>query len=268
MFSDKKFFFILLSALCLPTLSCSVKEDRSRCPCHLLLDVSALPRDMFDSLDVSLDERGGRSLNFPLCLSSVTAGIVPVDVQKGRLCLSVCAVENGSLWLTSSGDLMRIPSGEQCPPLYLHNADLDTQVEELKETVVLHKSFCTLHILMEGNDPSQAYPFVLQLRGDVNGYDAEGRPLSGDFSPSAFPTPDGRCTVRVPRQKDDTLELLMCEGEVPLATFALGAYLKAGGYDWNKPDLADVSVRIDCASLSLRIKIEKWSETYYFSVEI
>lgn len=73
---------------------------------------------------------------------------------------------------------------------------------------------------------------------------------------------------QTPGQKDDTLELLMCEGEVPLATFALGEYLKAGGYDWSAPDLADVSVQIDCARLTIRLKIEKWSETYHFNVEI
>ena len=248
--------------------ACSIKENRSHCPCHLLLDVSEVSTELFDSLDVAMDEGNGRAQRFPLCLSLLPPGPVAVDVAKGRLSLNVCAVENGAVWLSSSGDVMEIPQGEQCPPLFLHTAVLSTEVEELTETVVLHKSFCSLHILMEGTDPSQPYPFSLQLRGDVNGYDAYGRPREGLFNPYAYPTSDGHCTVRVPRQKDDTLELLMCEGEVPLATFALGEYLKAGGYDWSAPDLADVSVQIDCARLTIRLKIEKWSETYHFSVEI
>lgn len=258
----------LLLALCLLTVSCSVKEDRSHCPCHLLLDVSGVSATLFDSLDVTLDEKNGHILRFPIFPASAGDGPVTVDVRKGHPTLNVCAVENGAVWLTAPGDIMRIPPGEQCPPLYLHSALLNTERETCVERIILHKNFCTLHILMEGNDPSQAYPFSLQVCGNVNGYDAEGQPLSGFFSPFAFPTPDGRCTVRVPRQKDDTLELLMCEGTSPLATFALGAYLKAGGYDWRAPDLADVSVRIDCARLSLQIKIEKWSETYYFHIEI
>lgn len=253
---------------CLLTVSCSIKEDRAHCPCHLLLDVSGVSAELFDSLDVSLDENNGHILRFPLFPASAGEGPVAVDVRKGHPVLNVCAVENGAVWLTASDDVMRIPPGEQCPPLYLHSATLNTEVEEWTERIVLHKSFCTLHILMEGNDPARPYPFSLQIRGDVDGYDAQGRPRTGDFAPFAFPTPDGRCTVRVPRQKDDTLELLMCEEQTPLATFALGEYLKAGGYDWTASDLADVSVRIDCARLSLRIKIEKWSETYYFNVEI
>ena len=248
--------------------ACSVKENRNHCPCHLLLDVSEVSTELFDSLDVALDEGNGRAQRFPLCLSLLPPGPVAVDVAKGRLSLNVCAVENGAVWLSSIGDVMEIPQGEQCPPLFLHTALLDARVEELTETVVLHKSFCSLHIQMDGTDPSQPYPFSLQVRGDVDGFDANGRPKDGLFNPYAYPTADGQCTVRVPRQKDDTLELLMCEDEVPLATFALGEYLKAGGYDWTAPDLADVSVRIDCARLTIRLKIEKWSETFHFNVEI
>ena len=248
--------------------ACSVKENRNHCPCHLLLDVSEVSTELFDSLDVALDEGNGRAQRFPLCLSLLPPGPVAVDVAKGRLSLNVCAVENGAVWLSSIGDVMEIPQGEQCPPLFLHTALLDARVEELTETVILHKSFCSLHIQMDGTDPSQPYPFSLQVRGDVDGFDANGRPKDGLFNPYAYPTADGQCTVRVPRQKDDTLELLMCEDEVPLATFALGEYLKAGGYDWTAPDLADVSIRIDCARLTIRLKIEKWSETFHFNVEI
>ncbi len=248
--------------------ACSVKENRNHCPCHLLLDVSEVSTELFDSLDVALDEGNGRAQRFPLCLSLLPPGPVAVDVAKGRLSLNVCAVENGAVWLSSIGDVMEIPQGEQCPPLFLHTALLDARVEELTETVILHKSFCSLHIQMDGTDPSQPYPFSLQVRGDVDGFDANGRPKDGLFNPYAYPTADGQCTVRVPRQKDDTLELLMCEDEVPMAIFALGEYLKAGGYDWTAPDLADVSVRIDCARLTIRLKIEKWSETFHFNVEI
>ena len=259
------FIYILLTVL---LTACSIKENRSHCPCHLLLDVSEVSTELFDSLDVALDEGNGRAQRFPLCLSLLPPGPVAVDVAKGRLSLNVCAVENGAVWLSSSGDVMEIPQGEQCPPLFLHTALLDARVEELMETVILHKSFCSLHIQMEGTDSSQPYPFSLQVRGDVDGFDANGRPKDGLFNPYAYPTADGHCTVRVPRQKDDTLELLMCEDEVPLATFALGEYLKAGGYDWKAPDLADVSVKIDCARLTIRLKIEKWSETFHFNVEI
>ena len=258
----------VLLVVALLLTACSIKEDRSRCPCHLLLDVSEVSTEMFDSLNVALDEGRGKTRRFPLHLSLLPSGPVTVDVAKGRLLLNVCALENGAVWLSSSENVMAIPPGEQCPPLFLHSAALNTDTEELIERVALHKSFCSMNILMEGTAPSQPYPFALQLKGDVDGYDGMGRPKEGAFSPYAYPTADGHCTVRVPRQKDDTLELLMCENQTPLATFALGEYLKAGGYDWTAPDLADVSVQIDCARLTLRIKIENWSETYYFNVEI
>ncbi len=267
MCSEHKTFlsFFLSLLLC----SCSVKESRRDCPCHLYLDFSQVSREQFDSVQVLLDGARGGERRVPLSLTGLHQATLAVDVPRDHYQANVCAMENGAFWLTDGQEeVMEIPRGEECPPLYLHSARLEATGDEYVETVVLHKNFCTLHIRMEGNDPSQAYPFALRVRGGIDGYDRFGRPRPGDFGAPAYPTADGRCSVRVPRQTDDSLQLQIVEDGRPLASFAIGEYIRSGGYDWTAPDLADVSLRIDCAALSLQIKIDNWSETYYFNVEI
>ncbi|MBO7509768.1 MAG: hypothetical protein J6T35_01165, partial [Bacteroidales bacterium] len=62
--------------------ACSIKENRSHCPCHLLLDLSEVSPELFDSLDVALDEGNGRAQRFPLRLSLLPPGPVAIDVAK------------------------------------------------------------------------------------------------------------------------------------------------------------------------------------------
>lgn len=257
------FLLILLSG------ACSIKEDRSACPCHLILDVSSLPGGRFDTLEVLLQDSSCGDFRSRWALTENGDSLIRMDVPKQWWSLNVCAVENGALWLSDGPSArMLIPLGQQCPPLYLYAAGLDATVEEHVEKVVLHKSFCTLYIRMLESDPAQPYPFSLCISGDVDGYDPYGRPREGRFDAPAYPTQAGECSVRVPRQKDDSLELLLREGEETVAVFALGRYIVSGGYDWNSPDLEDVQVTIDCAALTLNLQVKNWTETYHFDVEI
>ncbi|MBP5397881.1 MAG: hypothetical protein J6Y32_04540 [Bacteroidales bacterium] len=260
---------LLLLLSILLSSACSIKENRSACPCHLILDVSGLSGERFDTLEVLLQNGAAPALRSRWSLLENGDGLIRMDVSKQWWDLNVCAMENGSLWLSDSqSPRMLIPPGQQCPPLYLYARELDATGEELVERVVLHKSFCTLHIRMLEADPSQPYPFSLRISGDVDGYDSAGKPREGRFDAAAYPTQAGECSVRVPRQKDDSLELLLREGEETIATFALGRYIVSGGYDWNAPDLEDVQVSIDCAALSLHLQVKNWTETYHFDVEI
>ena len=270
MFSKSHPIRLLPAALSLSLLlsACSIKEDRSACPCHLILDVSGISVERFDTLDVLL-QNSADAFRSRRALVESDGGLIRMDIPKQQWDLNVCAMENGALWLTGGqSPQMQIPPGEQCPPLYLYAVGMDATGEERVEKVVLHKSFCTLHIRMLEADPAQPYPFSLCIRGDVDGYDSAGRPREGRFDAAAYPTQAGACSVRVPRQKDDSLELLLREGDETVAAFALGRYIASGGYDWTAPDLEDVQVTIDCAALSLSLQVKNWTETYHFNVEI
>ncbi|MBQ1209675.1 MAG: hypothetical protein IIX64_04300 [Bacteroidales bacterium] len=257
-------FLVVSSGL----LSCSIKENRLDCPCHLYLDLSSVSRHAFDSLDVFLSsQKGIRCLSVPLPEDPSAPYLL--EVEKSPLQLQVCALENGTLWLSDpEEDILKIPMGQQCPPVFTHFSYLDTRGDECVEKIQLRKNFCTLDITMVGNDPTQDYPFSLWIQGNVNGYDEQGRPNEGVFGVPLYPTRKGKCAVRVPRQKDDSLALSLCKNGEVLAEFALGNYMRMGGYDWSLADLKDISLKIDCAYLKIEVEIGLWKESYHFSVEI
>ena len=100
---------ILVPLLLLP--SCSIKENRAECPCALTLELTGLPvRPVV--LGVA-----GEGFSLTEVIHADTVLVVPVP--KGDLAVSAVggalAEEDGSV---------RIPEGEEAPPLYLVHADV------------------------------------------------------------------------------------------------------------------------------------------------
>ena len=58
------------------------------------------------------------------------------------------------------------------------------------------------------------------------------------------------------------------EGAGSVKAFALGQYMAASGYDWDAPDLDDVTVILDYALTELRLVISGWESVYRYDIEI
>ena len=228
---------ILVPLLLLP--SCSVKENRSACPCALTLEFSALPvRPVV--LGVV-----GEGYSFTEVIHSDTLLVVPAPKED----LNVSAV-GGAL---AEGDgSVRIPEGEEAPPLYLFYADVSTEAEQVVLPVQLHKQYCTLELLFKG-PPGYGPPFEVAIEGFYGGWQPDGSPASGPFSHRLLPGFDGRAVLRLPRQGDDSLLMHIVFSDQIVRTFALGSYIAASGYDWTAPDLDDIYLEIDLASTAVRL---------------
>ena len=50
--------------------------------------------------------------------------------------------------------------------------------------------------------------------------------------------------------------------------FAIGEYILDSGYDWEAPDLGDITLEIDYVDGAARINIDQWSKTLYFSIAV
>ena len=72
----------------------------------------------------------------------------------------------------------------------------------------------------------------------------------------------------LPRQVDASLVLEIDDGKGNSKVFALGQYMIASGYDWNEPDLEDVTVTLDYALTELRLVVNGWESVYRYDVEI
>ena len=245
----------------LPVASCSVKEDREGCPCVLELDFAG----------PYLEDAGFADL-----LISSGTGVVwrdTVDMDRNRTGYSV-AVPRTRLhvraWTGTDGYLsdecLRIPHGQDCPRVYMHDSDVLAEGETLGETVFLRKNHCVMTVMTEGEGKIAA---DLLVKGNVAGYDAVGRPLYGDFECHLDDSGlDDGYVVVLPRQTDASLMLVVDDGSDTHKAFALGQYIVSSGYDWTAADLEDVTVTLDYALTEIRMTINGWDGVYRYDMEI
>ena len=227
--------------------SCSIKENRAECPCALTLELTGLPvRPVV--LGVA-----GEGYSFTEVIHADTVIVLPVP--KGELAVSAVG---GAL---AEGDgSVRIPPGEEAPPLYLFHADVSTAAEQVILPVTLHKQYCTLELLFKG-PPGYGPPFEVAVEGFYGGWQPDGSPLTGAFSRRLLPGSDGRAVLRLPRQGDDSLLMHIVFSDKIVRTFALGSFIAASGYDWSAPDLDDLTLHVDISLTAVTVSTDLWSRT-------
>lgn len=252
---------LMVSACLLLASACSVKEDRKPCPC--LLDIDFVCPDAGDAVEA----------RFMLTSSDAVIWKDTVDVSRNgrgyqvpvpRTDLHVRAW-TGDEGLASELGLL-IPSGQDCPNVYMHDSDIRTEGESFHETVTLRKNHCVMTLVTEGEGRISS---ELRLRGNVAGYDREGRPVPGDFEYVLEDDGLNEGYVAVlPRQSDASLMLEVDDGNGNIKAFALGRYIVSSGYDWTAADLEDVMITLDYALTEIRVVISGWESEYRYNVEI
>lgn len=240
---------------------CSIKEDRTLCPCTIMVDLSGMDREAHAVSDILVLTDGDVVLEDEIPAVRYSEPYVfrvrrvstTVDIYSGWK-------ESG---LTAAG--FKVDEGEQFPELYLQTERIDTDAESVSLAAGLHKSYCkvTIDIRTEGE-----YPYSLSVRGDACGYAWDGEIIRGKFEYSPALDRDGICTVRIPRQHDSSLALVISEEGNTLREFALGEYIMESGYDWTAKDLEDVEVEIDYAKTDVIFKVNDWETTISFDVII
>lgn len=250
--------FSLLLALLL--FGGCVKENREECPCRLLVDLSEVDSLKIPVVDISV--AGANEFLFSSHKPVGESNEEMILVPRGRTFLNVCYGDEG---MTRKEGLY-IPVGDECPPVYMYSALVDTDSEFVRETVELRKNHCVMTLCIEGERDD--FPFDLTLRGNVCGYDTAGVPLSGNFMYRPKPDENMQFMAVLPRQNDSSLLLDIVDGEEIVRTFAIGEYIKASGYDWTEADLKDVTVGIDYSRTRVSIVVKGWDEVYEFDVVI
>lgn len=241
-----------LCAVCIVWSSCSIKEERSGCPCLLAVNFTALPTGR---VEYSIEDTDGELLQRGTIHNSDTTLFLPVPRSGVRL----TAVSGIGL----SPDGIHIPYGSPCPAAYLYRSIIGTDHESVMVTPTLHKHFCNLNLILDG-PPGDGVPLDVRVHGSVDGIGYDGRPLAGEFTCSAV---SGPC--RLPRQAaSDNLMLDIVLADNVVRTFALGTYMRNAGYDWAEPDLADISLELSLSVTTLRLIADDWSVTVPLNVEI
>ena len=257
-----------VTALCLVLLlSCTVKEDRTECPCFLTINMggvesAGLMEEGADSLVVQVGSEEDFFVREAFHLRDNVQEYT-VAVPKARTdVLVVCAAGR---FVHDAGGI-HIPEGNECPALYMYADSFVADAGEVRRTVSLHRNYCVLTVSMKTSFNALARPYRITLEGNVSGYRMDGSPEEGFFS-SFSSSSGGPCHLLIPRQRDGSLRLVLDfpdSGEV--RSFPVGEYILDSGYDWNAPDLEDIDVEMDFSRSSLTFTISKWKKTLSFEI--
>ena len=303
-----RLLFVMWMAGMLFLSSCSIKEDRDGCPCWMTVDLSDVAESRWKSPEVqsniehrdvtkSLKSRSNVAENILLRLRGnsdedaveyeyqvteavrVDVGALEYEVPRGLVGVSAVALGNEipgqagydgivghDVIAGYDGDEIRIPVGEQMDSLYGFFKMFYTRCESVLCDVELHKEFCTVSFTL--GDDGYISPYDLEVWGNVAGVSPwDLMPLEGDFrfAPSQE---DGVYRVRVPRQVDNSLELVMLEDSEIVDRLPLGEYITRSGYDWAAEDLADVHISLDMEKQQVMITVSGWDGVVVMDIVI
>ena len=300
-----RLLFVMWMAGMLFLSSCSIKEDRNGCPCWMTVDLSDVAESCWKSPEVqsniehqdvtkSPESRSNVAENVLLRLRGnsdedaveyeyqmteavrADAGTLEYEVPRGSVGVSAVAFSRrGTGRAGNDGDEIRIPVGEQMDSLYGFFKMYHTRCESVLCDVDLHKEFCTVSFTL--GEEGYSSPYDIEVWGNVAGVSAwDLMPVLGEFRYAPMQE-NGVYQVRVPRQVDNSLELVMLEipdqvgydGErVVVDRLPLGEYIARSGYDWTAEDLADVNVALDLEMQQVMITVSGWDGVVVMDIVI
>ena len=263
----KKYLLMVLPALLALFTSCSIKEDRSECPCYLELVADSrmeqLPEQRF-----LLSVFNGSNTAFREVFSvGWLDGSEYPTIQLRRGYVDVNALW-GAFHGVVSGYRYIIPEGMQMDSLYsCTSRRVDATGELAVASIFDAKQFCTIDIKLVPEELES--PFSLLMRGNVCGVDLRNlEPSHGKFRTLVREYAPSRFSVRVPRQYDASLSLdFLLDGAV-VSSFDLGARIQQMGYDWKAESLEDIQIEIDYANARISINVGGWEMSWAYSIEI
>lgn len=237
---------------------CSIKTDRSDCPCLLNVDVCG-------GLEKSVDLycwTGDKTFT--------AHSILEGDGTKecfvvGRGMSSFLAM-SGMHSCVGDGKCLRIPFGSEMDEIYAFSTQMDTDCDCAEVRAEMHRQFVFLYVSVKGSE-SDDYPYGLKLTGNTCGFDMRTlEPLEGPFSVSTRPYLGNCCRICIPRQRDDSLTMLFIDGQVKgkgapsIGEILLGRHISADGYDWSREDLPDIYVNVDYVKSEINITVDPWEK--------
>ena len=260
---------IILSILTVSTISCTVKEERSLCPCQLTVDLSDASEvhgpaqvsiwglsEMFCSEEIPIT---GRADSFT---KKVTKCEIEISAVQG--------LEHNKI----IGRNVIINEGDDSDRVMAYCDVIDCFQEQAKAKATFLKNWSTLTIKYE-NPGGGEYPYEFVISGEINGFDAFSMtPVRGKFRHKSVKTvPDkDEFKTNLPRQfnEDCALKLTIMNkrsGEVE-KEYDLNEIITESRYDWTCKNLNDLEIYINYAGLLAGVEIKEWENGSDFSVWI
>lgn len=251
-----RMFLCFIALLCL--CSCSVKENRSECPCDLLVHLSeALKTD--GSVLVSVIQEDVVVKQGMMSREDFEAGscVLTVPRRPSRVTVFTGITDMNAI----SGRRLDIRYDHQCDELYSSSDFADLQGDTFDCAVLPHKNYARLFLTLLGLPEGGE----VTLSGNVQGYDL----MSLDPCKGVFQCTPGQDVVlsdylvRIPRQVDNALRLdAFLDGNM-FRSVPVGAMIEATGYRYDDEDLLDIYLTVDLTKSFVLVTVSGWeTETY------
>jgi len=235
---------IIIGILGLAALvSCSVKEDRSDCPCWItVIADKAISLSAWYGNQRILDNHGGGLEDH-----TVPRGIVDLVASYGSF---------------------TVPEGEQMTELFAQLQHLNTNGETALTGIELQKQFATVYMDFKDEDDGRTGYDIL-IYGNYVGADIRTlAPVGGNFRCIPEEAPERGYMFRVPRQKDDSLSAVLSYNGNAVETIPVGELIRKAGFDWTSQSLGDVSILADLPAHTFTITIMEWEGPVTFEITI
>ena len=249
----------IFMAIVTASASCSLKEDRDGCPCHLIIGLDNAVGN--GNADIFIFQDGEEVL---------ADNVVPADYpegyrhEAGRRPASVTVIQGLKENIIHEGRLV-IKNGNDADRLFLYNETLQCGSETVRAVADLHKNWTTLEISLaaEAGEDSPAGNVRIDISGGICGMDLRnGAPVRGDFQCIARLADSGFAVyaVNLPRQisSEDEILIAVSRNGKELFSCDISEAISRTGFDWSKPDLDDIRLRLDYISALFDVEIAEW----------
>ena len=252
-----------LAAVVLMAGSCSIKEDRSECPCWLKVFI-----DPFPASGAVISAWNGSPVFLDMVEEGDWTDFYEATVPRGFLGVT-CFRHIPSLDFRDG--VILIGCGHEADSLYAHHATVDCTGETAIDRASLHKQFSTVYMSFKDTGDGEDFPYDVKIRGGVDGMDMSTlEPHPGEFLFAPQEVAPLRWQFRVPRQKDSSLMLdLYRKGDGGLAdSLPLGLYIAESGFDWEAESLEDIVITVDFAKADLEVTVSEWNADTVYDITI
>ena len=253
---------IAISLIALSLCSCAVLEDRMPCPGKLTVDVSDLRgRQGTGNLRLDLFAVDG-SWSASRLVEVSDADTLVFIVPKTEY--TICASSGQRHTQFSNTGIALGAAGSQADSLFAFSDRLTVEGEATDYKGVFHKNFATVTIVSTIN--SGFNRMTLIAKSPFGGLDYRNMTaVENVFNCQLVPDRDGYYAFRMYRQADTRMRLAITDGEFD-HNVPVGEQLLQMGYDFNAPDMADVTIGIDIVSMTVTITVADWNLREVFSI--
>lgn len=246
-------------------VSCSVKEDRMECPCY----VSVKTDTQTDCLVSFFSPDGTLLGRRTITAAELRTGENYTKIKKGDIHVSV--LQNMGGMLLQGSHIVQCQAGMESEPIYSCCIPGTASGEDLLVEGVLKKQHAVVTIVFK-NSTEDVYPYDIRVSSSCNGLDLlSQKGTKGEFVLQPGIDPELKSRFTMSRQLDtEPIYLYFLDkltGGV-VSTLDLSYYIGLTGYDWDAEYLADITITIDYARMSLSIEVADWNEVLTFKIVI